>query len=386
MPVAGVICEFDPFHLGHARLLRELRAELGAETAVVCLMSGNYVQRGAPALFDKYARARAAVSCGADLVLELPLTRAVSSAEGFAGGGVEILDRLGIVDALCFGSESGDLRALKEVAAALRGAEYEAALRRLLREGRSFAACRQEAVRTLCGADADRLSDPNDNLGVEYCKALLKRESKIRPLAIRRPGAYHEETPDPENPSATAVRALFARGGDWRAYVPPEAAAVFQTAAAHTMAAGERAVLARLRTLPEDFELPFGAEGLSNRFRSACREEASVEAVCAAVKSKRYALARIRRMVLCAYLGLSASDLEQPPPYVRALAFDGTGRVLLRKAKRSGEIPVVNAGESPPDPGYYALERRAADLYALFSEGEPPCRAEERGRVYYRRD
>ncbi len=387
MPVAGVICEFDPFHLGHASLLRRVRARLGADTGIVCLMSGNYVQRGYPALYTKFVRARAAVDCGADLVLELPLTRAAASAEGFADGGAGALDRLGVVDCLCFGSESGDLAALQTVAAALLRPEYDALLRRFLDGGKSYAACRQAAARALAGAAAELLSDPNDNLAVEYCKALLRRKSSIQPLAFQRPPHLPGGLPDPANPSATMLRGWMLHGGDWTAFVPPEAAALYRAAPRHALEFGERAVLARLRALPDEaFDaLPYGAEGLSNRFRRACRERDSLDGILSAVKSKRYALARLRRMALCAYLGLTRSDLAREPPYVRVLAFNDAGRALLRAAKKAGRLPLVNAGETPPDAGYYALERRASDLYTLFSEGGAPCRAEEDGRVYYRK-
>lgn len=385
MAAAGVVCEFNPFHLGHAALVRRIREALGEETAIVCVMSGNYVQRGVPALFDKFTRARAAVDCGVSLVLELPLTCAVSSAEGFAGGAVTVLDRLGVVDTLCFGSESGNLRAIRNTAGALCGEEYDARLREFLKQGGSFAACRQAAARSLAGADADCLSDPNDNLGVEYCKALLRRGSGIRPMAFHRPGRYHDTRPDPRNPSATAVRGLMERGADWTPYVPGPAAAVFAHAPRYCPAAGERAMLSVLRTLPDEAfrELPGSAEGLDNRLRRACREEATVDGILCAVKSKRYAHARLRRMLLCAYLGLTAADLRREPPYVRVLAFDERGRVLLRRVKTAGGIALVNAGEGTGD--YFALECRAANLYTLFAEDGCPCGTEEKGRVYYRK-
>lgn len=359
---------------------------MGGETAIICLMSGNYVQRGVPALFDKFVRARAAVDCGANLVLELPLTCAVSSAEGFADGGVDVLDRLGVVDALCFGCESGDLRAVQNAAAALCSDGYDAALRRLLKEGGPYAACRQRAAAMIAGDGAGLLSNPNDNLGVEYCKALMRRGCAIQPLAFQRQGSYHDERPDLENPSAAAVRGLMERGGEWKPYVPKAAAAVFENAPRYRLEAGERAVLAVLRTLPEEMfnALPGNAEGLGNKFRRACREQTSTADILSAVKSKRYAYARIRRMLLCAYLGLTAADLKRRPPYVRVLAFDGLGRTLLRRVKELGGIPVVNAGEG--EGSYFELERRAASLYTLFAEGECLCGLEERGRVYYRRD
>ncbi len=382
MAVAGVICEYDPFHLGHARQLAGIRARLGPDTAVVCLMSGDYVQRGVPAVFDKYARAEAAALCGADLVLELPLTCAVSSAEGFASGGVEVLTRLGAVDTLCFGSESGDAAALQGLAKLLLSPALGPALREALRDGRPFAAARAEAVRAL-GGDASLLERPNDILAVEYCKALAQQGSPMKPLALLRTGDDRSAAPDPQSPSATAVRALLSSGGDWEPLVPAPAAEVFRAAVRHSMQAGERAVLARLRALPDEAfdELPFGSEGLSNRLRRAVREEAAVEDIIWAVKSKRYALARVRRMVLCAYLGLTAADLARTPPYVRVLALTERGRPVLRKARDEGTIPLIHAGDRPPDPAYGALERRAEALFGLFSEGPLP-RTEAPARVF----
>lgn len=388
MAVVGVICEYNPFHRGHLRQLEGIRQRFGADTAVVCCMSGNLVQRGEPAVFSKFARARAAVACGADLVVELPLTRALSSAEGFADGGVAVLDGLGCVDVLSFGSERGDARPLMETARVLLGPDFDGVLREKLKSGVSFAAARAEAAAAL-GADPALLRRPNDILAVEYCKAILRRNSSLMPHTVLRQGDYHAAEADRENPSATAVRGLMERGEDWRPFVPEAAAAVFAQETPHTMAWGERAMLARLRTMTdEDFaRLPFGSEGLHHKLAAACRRETSVAEIAAAVKSKRYAYARVMRMIQCAYLGLSAEGLRQPVPYTRALAFTDRGRGLLRQARERGSLPVVNAGETPPDAAYYALECRAADLYGLFAAGNPePGGAEAAGRIFYQKD
>ena len=386
MAVVGVICEYNPFHLGHARQIRWIRQRFGGGTAVVCCMSGSFVQRGEPAVFDKFTRAKAAVLSGADLVVELPLTAALSSAEGFAQGGVAALDGLGCVDALCFGSEHGQVEPLWAMARLLLSPAFPAALQEELNGKVSFAAARAAAVERL-GGDGSLLRRPNDILAVEYLKALENLGSSMEPVTVLRAGDYHDAAPDPEHPSATALRLLLETGGDWQKFMPPEAAAVFAGAPQHRMAWGERAVLARLRTMTDGaFEaLPFGSEGLWNRFAAACRREPSVEAILQAVKSKRYALSRLRRMVLCAYLGLTAEDLRRPVPYVRVLAFNDRGRSLLRQARERGKLPVVNAGEAPPGEVYYTLERRAADLYGLFLPPDvpPDCGAEERGRVFY---
>ena len=218
MQTVGVICEYNPFHLGHARQLAAVRQQLGRDTAVVCLMSGNYVQRGEPAVFDKGVRARAAVDAGADLVLELPVTAALQSAEGFAAGGVRILSALGC-GYLSFGCESGSGEALFRAAEASCAPEFEAFLHEAMQEGLSYAAARQRALAAL-GANGELLTRPNDILAFEYCRAIIRQESALRPLAVLRPGDYHADEPDAEHPSATAVRRLILTGGDWRPYVP----------------------------------------------------------------------------------------------------------------------------------------------------------------------
>ena len=174
--VTGIICEYNPFHLGHRKQIALLR-EAGHH--VVCLMSGNFVQRGYPAIFDKSIRARAAVLSGADLVLELPAEYALSSAEGFAAGGVEILS--GFCDHLCFGTETGSVQTLTETAAALLSPAFSEALRRCLDTGISFPAARQAAL-TEMGCDASLLRNPNDILAVEYTKAILSRGCAMKPL------------------------------------------------------------------------------------------------------------------------------------------------------------------------------------------------------------
>ena len=208
MQTAGVICEYNPFHLGHARQLGLIRQQLGQEAAIVCLMSGNYVQRGEPAVFDKCVRARAAVEAGASLVLELPVTYALRSAEGFAAGGVSILSRLGC-GFLSFGCESGDGDAILRAAEASRSSEFEQTLHANIQTGLSYAAARQRALEAL-GQDGQLLTRPNDILAFEYCRAILTQNSPMHPLAVLRPGDYHADTPDAEHPSATAGQRLAA--------------------------------------------------------------------------------------------------------------------------------------------------------------------------------
>lgn len=376
MKSAGIICEYNPFHRGHLRQLRLTREALGEDCAVVCLMSGNYVQRGEPAVFPKSLRAQAAVRCGADLVLELPLTAALSSAEGFAAGGVRILSALGC-EALSFGSETGSPEPLLAAARANLDPTFDELLKKHLSDGSSYARARTLALKEL-GVETT-LDAPNDILGVEYCKAILRQCSPMKPLVIPRTGSYHARSLDPAAPSASALRLELLRGTPdaWQAAIPDGLCALYKDAPVHSLEAGERAILARVRTLPEEAfrALPFGAEGLWSKLMKNCRGCGSVEEILEATKSKRYARSRIQRMLLCAFLGLTAENLSAPAPYARILAFNSRGRSLLRDLK--GRFPLVNAGERPGNGEYFALECRAGDLYSLFSQAGPRPAGEE---------
>ena len=388
MHVCGIICEYNPFHRGHEKQLRQVRAALGADTAVVCLMSGNFVQRGEPAVFEKRVRAQAAVWSGADLVLELPLTKALSSAEGFARGGVELFTRLGLVDTLAFGCESGSGAELSAAAQAMCEPSYEAALRDLLKTGLSYPAARQKALETF-GLDASLLARPNDILGLEYCKAILQTGSPIQPLALLRGGDYHAALPDFENPSATSLRSVLGSGGDISRFVPEGAMEGFLRARQYDLFSGERAMLAGLRCLSDTAwaHAAHGSEGLWSKAMKAAREKESYEALIAAVKSKRYPRTRIQRLLLCAFLGLSQEDLTRPLSYVRALAFDETGKAILKRLRETSALAIINAGEKPEDKAFYALELRAGRLYPLFCRDEkiPAGNAETDCRIFLKK-
>ena len=382
MTTVGIICEYNPFHLGHKKQIDWIKSRFGGEAAVVCLMSGNFVQRGAPAVFDKSVRARAAILAGADLVLELPVTYALSSAEGFARGGVEILGKF--CDFLCFGCETGSEEILMHTASALLSDEFKPLLHAQLDKGLSFPAARAAALENM-GLDAEILRRPNDILAVEYCKAILATGTAMKPLPILREGSYHAETPDSENPSATALRKLIHAEEDWQQYVPAVARSVFENVSIHSTEAGERAVLAKLRTMSDgEFEaLPYGSEGLWRKFMRESRKEATVSAITAATKSKRYTATRIDRMLICAFLGITAQMLDSPVPYVRALALNDRGRTVLKQARQN--LPVINAGEAVDD-AYFALERRCADLYGLFAATTEAPGSEEKQRIYYHKE
>lgn len=379
MEIVGIICEYNPLHLGHAGQIRRIRQTLGGDTAVVCLMSGSFVQRGAPAVYPKSVRAAAALQAGADLVLELPVTYALSSAEGFAMGGVEILSRL--CTRLCFGAECGSEDALMSLARGLLSPGFPSALRTFLDQGLSFPAARQQALHAL-GLDAGLLSSPNNILGVEYCKAILTLGCAMSPLVIHRPGDYHAQTADPCAPSATALRRMVVQGQSIRSYVPTE---LFQNAPVHTLAAGERAILARLRTMnEEEFSvLPYGGEGLWRKLMHESRRQPDLESILTAVKSKRYTRTRLDRMVMCAFLGIDQQTMSAPAPYARILGFDRRGRELLAMTRKSGFF--LNVGTRIDHP-YWLLEQRCADLYGLFAvDGPETAGSEPNQRIIYQK-
>ena len=217
MKIVGLITEYNPFHNGHLYHIEESRRITGAD-AVIIVMSGDYIQRGAPAIMPKRLRAEMALKCGASAVFELPVCYSTWSAEYFALGAVSLLDRLGIVDAICFGSECGDLPALKTLADILyeEPESYRTILKEHLKGGASFPAARQKALAHYTGREqlSDLLSDPNNILAIEYLKAIRKLNSTIEPYTIRRQGAgYHDSTLNPEYSSASAIRSLLAHSG-----------------------------------------------------------------------------------------------------------------------------------------------------------------------------
>lgn len=365
MPVAGIIAEYNPLHRGHLHLLEETRRLLGPETAVVCVMSGNFVQRGDFALTDKLARAAAAVQSGADLVLELPLPWALSPAEGFARGAVELLAAAGVAAHLSFGSECGSADKLRQVADCLDSEVYQAGLRRFLDEGMPFAACRQGVVRGLLGEEAaGLLSHPNNNLGVEYLRALNALRSPIQPFAVLRAGAAHDGGNHPDYPSASFVRGQILSGT-----LPADNPA--------SLSYCERAVLARLRVMTaEDWAaLPDsgGWEGLPQRLVRAAAEAVSLEEFYALAKTKRYAHARIRRLALWAFLGLREADRPAHPPYLRVLGASERGRGLLREMKSRAALPVITKPAHGRGLPLLELEARCTDLYQLCRKTPGPC-------------
>lgn len=359
MRVTGIIAEYNPFHKGHEYHIAQAR-RLSRADYCVAVMSGDFVQRGEPAVFSKYQRARAALACGADLVLELPAVFATGSAGDFAACGVALLTGLGVVDTLCFGSECGDTGLLMEAARYLgqEPEEYAALLKEGLRCGRTWPQARAQALEQLEDAVSREavaaLEQPNNILGIEYCKAILNQHSPLEPLAVLRKGnGYHDQRLDGEMAGASAIRSglkLGAAVGDLSAHMPEAALAVFWEA---------------LPIFPDDLSLPLNyallscfQEGrqlsdyegmnqeLGDRLQKLLLAPRTWEGRIRQLKTRQYTYTRISRGLLHVLLGISAEQTAAGRamgygPYARVLGFRRSAAPLLSAIKTAGRIPLV---------------------------------------------
>ena len=372
MDAVGVVCEFDPLHRGHERLLRRA-GESGR--VLVCAMSGNFTQRGGAACVEKFARAEMAVRCGADLVVELPTPWAMATAEKFADGGVSLLAQCG-VKTLYFGSECGDTDALWATAEALLRADVHRAIRLEMDGGLPYAAARQAVLERETGLGA-LLAQPNNTLAVEYLKAIRRRGLAADAVTVRREDGGHHGSA-----SASHIRALLAAGQEAKAFalMPPQAADILgremkKGLAPVDPARLERAMLARLRLMNEhDFaSYDSGGEGLYRRVYRAVQEGGSLGDILTRATTKRYPTARVRRMLWAAFL-----NLEPPPaeiPYIRVLAATEAGRKLLRQMQDSG-LPVLTKAADvgrlgPAAQALFTREARRTDVYTLAASPLP---------------
>ena len=377
MDFIGVVCEYNPFHNGHAYHLRE-SARLTDDQGVVCVMSGDFVQRGEAALYAKFARAEAAVRGGADVVFELPLPWSLASAEGFARGAVGLLAAIGATT-LSFGTESEGLGILDTLARRLIEPQTVELIRAKMADEPelSFAAARQRVLEELCGEGARALETPNNILAVEYLKTIYTENLSLKPLGVRRLGSAHDGAGEGNTRSASEIRSLLLRGESADRFMGAAARAVLERDTAQgrgipSRAANETAILSRLRMLRrEDFlALPDASGGLGERLFRAAGEEPTLDAVFAAVKNKRLAMSRVRRACYCAALGITSNAADGIPPYARLLATNARGREMLAELRETSEIPIVTKPASVRELGersetIFSLGAAAHDLYVL---------------------
>lgn len=374
MKTAGIICECNPLHAGHIHLMDAARR--GGADAIVCVMSGCFVQRGEAAIADPYARAEILVHAGADAVVELPFPYSASSAEFFGAAGVDILSRLG-VDELWFGSECGDLELLSRMARVADDPAFVARYSETVQGNSGTARAYFECMKEFCGEDT---CSPNDILALSYLRAIEKHGSRMRPVTIRRVGSGYSETELKKDafPSATALRRAWRTDG-LDAIVPflPDACAtvLLREASKHRAPAdlrhAERLILGTLRAqsadTTENYEGLGG--GLAGRLKSAAENAHSLDELLSLATTKKYPDARLRRGILAAMVGVTAEDVRAKASYVRLLAANKSGCAYLAALRHASEIAVVTRqGDLPTDASterQHALEAREKSLYSL---------------------
>ena len=395
--LAGIIAEYDPFHNGHAWQLQQAKA-LGARRVAVA-MSCGLTQRGALPLLSESVRVQAALTCGADLVFALPAPYACSGAECFARAGVQLLAAAGC-DALVFGAETPDAALLMEAARVLSGAEYRTALKARLAAGaRSFAAARQAAVEAVCPGTglAALLDKPNNNLAVEYCKAILELGASLVPIPLPRQGAGHGQAlteTGGQFASASALRTLWQNGGADAAapYVPAEVLPLYREAFAAgqytDLAAAQRCQLALLRSRCAG-TAPFAqvrgiSEGLEHRLEAAVRSSTTHAELLDSLTTVRYPRARMRRLAMDAALGYSADASPALPPYLHLLGAQKDALPLLKAAA----LPVSHslarlAEQNAPCRAVVDAQLRACDFGALCRKKPEPMGGALRQKIIF---
>lgn len=377
LEVLGIIAEFNPLHNGHKYLINEAK-KLGT---VICVISGNFVQRGDTAIFEKDLRVKAALECGADLVIELPVCYAMSTAGNFALGAVSMLSAIGC-DTIMFGSECGDIENLIKTSDILLSDKFSARLPNFLDKGITFAKARQLAAEE-CGADKGVLGGANNNLGIEYITAARNINANITFKTVTRKGAIHDsDNLDCEYASASAIREKIKQNNfsSCKKHIPNEVLPLFEGSDFSDILNLDPAIMGVLRSKQkQDFEsLPDLSEGVENKLHSAIKSSTNLKELCDNIKVKRYTMARIRRLVLSAFLGIDNRLFLKTPPYMRVLGFNKTGEEHLRKAVVNSPIPVIlriSEIDALRESAKYMfeVEARATDLYALSLQNPNTC-------------
>lgn len=372
MKTAAIIAEYDPFHNGHKYHIEQTR-NAGA-THIVCVMSGNFVQRGGLAIFDKYVRTKTALENGADLVLELPARYSLMSAEGFARGAVRLISELNCVDILSFGSECGDIAALKEASSAIEYCVHSEKFSEQIKRGKNYPSALQAALREYYTDDVSEIiQNPNNTLAIEYLSAIDDLGNRISPFTLKRTVPHGgEETDGGIFASASLIRRKISEHKDYSALAP---VVNEPTADIERL---ERAILAKLRTLsPESFENIYDCvNGLGDRLYKAVRNAGSLSELYFLTKNKSVTLARIRRAVLCAFLGITKELSLAPPAYIHILGMNERGKEILAAADCNIPIDTSLKALSKTSPAAHkqaVFEAKAGDIYSLAFETPRPC-------------
>lgn len=351
MKITGIIAEYNPFHNGH-----KFQIENSGADATVVVMSGNFVQRGAPAIWNKWKRAEYAVKNGADLVLELPCDFALASAERFAYGGVFILNSLGLIDTITFGAEN-NLKDLEKTLNELSVASIPDLMHK--KEGLSYHEARNLAV-----SDKSVLNKPNNILGIEYLKALRNLNSKIIPTPVLRTGVmHHDSNPNGNFASASFIREEILARRDVNDYIP------YLIPNAKHLAVDNFYELISYKILNENIsDIGEVREGIENRFLKGISQCKSFDELVLFAKSKRFTYTSVSRMLMQILLNIKKSDLCNFPQYTRVLGANEKGREILAKARKTSKIPIITKGSDAKDIPEFQLDVKAGNIYSLIEK------------------
>lgn len=348
----GIICEFNPFHKGHAYLINRIREE-HPESGIICIMSGNFVQRGDFAVYNKFIRAKEAVNGGADLVIELPPEQSLLSAEGFARSAVKLAESLGVVDMLAFGAENDNIEELKNTAITLKDKNTQEKIKAVMKTGLSYPAARKKII------GGNILDSPNNILACEYIK-----ETSLPCMAVKRIGKGHDS--DDSEYSASEIRKKLSN----------EVTANIKNC--------ESAILYKLRTMTKSDFLKIADvnEGLENRLYEAAGKAVNFEDFIFLAKSKRYTLSRIRRIAIRAYLGIEGISYEVP--IIRILGFSPNGRNILTEIKKKSSKKIITklSDCDDADAEYFNKQCYYTDLYNLAFKTPLPRGEEQRSQIF----
>ena len=396
MKTTAIISEYNPFHNGHQYLVNQTRKN--GTTHVIAIMGGNFLQRGNCAITDKYSRAKAAILGGVDLVLELPQIYAAASAERFAFGAVQTLDKCGCVNELAFGAECGDITKLERTVDIIaHSGEVERLCKEYIKQGYSHPRAMQTAVENVM-QDGDHISDilksPNNTLAIEYIRSLKKLGSGIKPFTVERRGAMHDsELTDNIFASASAIRNMILKDDNsYKEFIADTTYDIIKECIKNGESPAEyknneRGILTVLRSMSsEDFaKIPDVTEGLENRIVKAVRENNSISDILTAVKCKRYTHARLSRIIACAYLGITEDILSLAPKYIRVLAFNDRGTEILKLMKKFALLPVIMSPAKDIKKHdencrkIFDIDMRASELYGLNTQKIQGC-----GKDFYK--
>ena len=386
MKTLGIVTEYNPFHKGHAYMIEEAKKKAGADRVVV-VMSGSFVQRGEPAIFDKWTRTEAALMNGVDMVLELPVLFAAANAETFARAAVRILEETGIVDVLCFGSESGDLHSMQEAARLMENEteEFQHILKEHLDEGLSYPAARAKALEIVSQISSEILSRPNHILGLEYLKALDRYNCTMEPMTIKREGDYNSPSLTDGFASAAAIRKALAEDRSTEALpqLPENVHDVYNKALSLGTAPCFWNELTpalhyklRMSSAEEIQEIAEVVEGLENRILHSIDSCYDMKDVIDFIKTKRYTRTKIQRILLHILLDIKEKEVSYfmnlpKMPYIRVLGFKKETSDILADLTENAKVPVLTNLKKAPEVlnedglALLALEKTATDLHAL---------------------